>query len=320
MSKLLEHFLQEQQEPFALEVYLLERGYNLNSTSNFCSAKLLNKSASRTGLKKRKYSIPSCSKFIKGVFTRLVSSNNSEKIKNSRNGDQSKISRGEEEIAEDDKFSTASSTTVFNSCSESDVEDAHFSKADTGQKGNLLSEKEVVADRKLKWRAVEESKQHSPVSVLEETESEPDDGSPIHYKEYNGESSTKKPTNYSFQELQELIRSNSSSQYMKNKRALQQTKQLLFDCVREVVENHRKNDKKGENLKKIMEPEELWKNVCENVWLWSQESINETNIIDFLAFAQEWDDYEQQKKDISMEVGDAVLEHIINEILVNFVS
>ncbi|KAL2505676.1 Uncharacterized protein Adt_21297 [Abeliophyllum distichum] len=300
MSKLLEHFLQEQQEPFALEVYLLERGYNLNSTSNFCSAKLLNKSASRTGLKKRKYSIPSCSKFIKGVFTRLLSNNNSEEIKNSRNGDQSKISRGEEETAEDDKFSTGSSTTVFNSCSESDVEDVHFSKADTGQKGNLLS-------------AEKEKKPES------ESEPEPDDGSPIHYKKYNGESSTKKPTNYSVQELQELIRSNSSSQYMKNKRALQQTKQLLFDCVREVVENHRKNDKKGENLKKILGPEELWKNVCENVWLWSQESINETNINDILASAQEWDDYEQQKKDISMEVGDAILELIINEILANFV-
>lgn len=146
MSKLLGEFLQEQQEPFALEIYLLESGYlkstSLNSESNFSrgstsSSKIINRSA-RNGLKRRKYGIPSCSKLVKGVFTRLLPSD-----KKYRSGDQKKIAAEISSCEEDDKFSTASSTTAFNSCSESDANDVYFSKADAGQKGNHLSIKEV---------------------------------------------------------------------------------------------------------------------------------------------------------------------------------
>ncbi|KAI3465238.1 hypothetical protein Pfo_021901 [Paulownia fortunei] len=323
MPKLLAEFLQEQQEPFALEVYLLERGYSrgtsLDASSSFRnSAQFLTGSAS-CGLRSRRHALPNCSEFVKAVFSRLLLQYN-QKIKNPENGGRKCTlpddRESRQEHADGDKFSSASGTTVFNSCSENDVEDAH-----------CLEEEEADADRKLKWRSMEDSnKQLSPVSVLEETES---DDKQYNFKTTQGESSTsisqckpKQPTHYSVQELQELVGSNSYAQYIINKRALQQTKQLLIDCVREVIEIHRKRDHKGrQQVKKILGAEELWKLVCENVWLWSQDSIDETNIVhllnyDVMASAEEWrTDSEQQKEEISMEIGDAILEGIINEIV-----
>lgn len=114
-------------------------------------------------------------------------------------------------------------------------------------------------------------------------------------------------------------------QYIINKRALEQ-KRLLVDCVREVIENERRrDDERGKQLKRILGAEELWKVVCENVWLWSQESIHEKNILhllrcDFMASLQEWDSASHQERDeVSIEIGDAILDDIINEILTNFV-
>lgn len=124
---------------------------------------------------------------------------------------------------------------------------------------------------------------------------------------------SKKPT-HKFEESQ--------NQYSINKRALQQTKQLLVDCVREVIENQRKrDDETGQQLKKILGAEELWKLVCENVWLWSRDSIDETNIAhmlnsDFMASLEEWSyASDQHKNEIAMEIGDAILEDIVNEIV-----
>lgn len=111
----------------------------------------------------------------------------------------------------------------------------------------------------------------------------------------------------------------SQNQYSINKRALQQKKQLLVDCVREVIENQRKRDNEtGLQLKKILGAEELWELVCENVWLWSRDSIDETNIAHMLNcdFIEEWScASDQQKNEIAMEIGDAVLEDIVNEIV-----
>lgn len=133
MPKLLGEFLQEQQEPFALEVYLLERGFSkgtsLDASSSIRnSARFLKRSACG-GLKKRRYAIPNCSGFVKSVFSRLVL-HNSLQIKNpgnrGRKTTQANNRESREEHADEDKFSSASSTTVYNSCSESDAEDGSF--------------------------------------------------------------------------------------------------------------------------------------------------------------------------------------------------
>lgn len=141
------------------------------------------------------------------------------------------------------------------------------------------------------------------------------------FKKTNGESSKfpqRKSKHKTAQKFEECM--NSYEQYIVNKRALQQTKTLLVDCVREVIENKRKRDDGGgKQLKKILGADELWKAVCENVWLWSQEPIHEKNTLhilkcDFMASLEEWDsDSCLQKREVSMEIGDAILEDIINE-------
>lgn len=87
MPKLLADFLQEQQEPFALEAYLLERG---------CSRRIDN---------------PNCSHFLKGVFSQfMVVANADRKVEG--NGVREKVN-----AAGDGVSAASSGTTLFNSCS-----------------------------------------------------------------------------------------------------------------------------------------------------------------------------------------------------------
>ncbi|KAL3840503.1 hypothetical protein ACJIZ3_025094 [Penstemon smallii] len=316
-SKLLGQFLQEKQEPFALEVYLNERTYHkstsLNSSSNFHNPSKILKSSSTFALKKKKKrrnsAIPNCSIFLKVLFGQIVSANNNKKIKNSRNGGQISTTLRENRKNKEEGVGIQSMKST----------------------GEFFGEKQAKVDRKLKSGEVEEHKQLSPVSVLVDTESD-DEVSPLHYKQCHskttqGESSTstsqckfEKPTYYNtVQEFQEIADSDSYGQYVVNKRVLQQKKQLLIDCAREVIENHKKRDKRREQLKKILGADELWKLVCENLWIWSQDPIDESNIIhllhsDLLASEEEWSEgSKQQKTDISIKVGDAILDDIINE-------
>lgn len=134
-------------------------------------------------------------------------------------------------------------------------------------------------------------------------------------------------------EMQDFDGSNNnnvSSHYSKNKKAVQQTKQLLFDCIREVVEleKHKKKNgsSEGQQLKGIVGSEQLWELICENLCLWSKESINETNVIHLphsevllVSSAQEWkwsSDLEKQTQVIGSQLGDAILEDICNEMII----
>ncbi|KAL8492168.1 hypothetical protein ACS0TY_023704 [Phlomoides rotata] len=249
MSKLLGHFLQEQQEPFALEVFLVERG---------C----------RRGIKKS----PNCAAFLKAVFGR-----NAINLK------------GRQENARC-STSSACSTALFNS--------------------------EVGGERKKKGRGDEDL---SPVSVLDETESDQHSPTYCELSTEEGESSNS-ISKQSFQRLKEFVGRNSCDQYSVNMRALQQQrKQLQLDCVREVMQNV---EKEREEIKKMLgAEEEAWKTVCENVGIWSKDSINGSNVLhllrsDFLASQDGWNaDFVHKKMEISNEVGNAIFEDVINEIV-----
>lgn len=92
MPKLLADFLLEQQEPFALQVYLVERGYPKRLT--------LRNSA--------KYVAPNCSYFVRAVVSQFA-------VVNANGGRKGKTKRRPENAAED-VFPAASS-----SCSECDA-------------------------------------------------------------------------------------------------------------------------------------------------------------------------------------------------------
>lgn len=75
-------------------------------------------------------------------------------------------------------------------------------------------------------------------------------------------------------------------------------------------------------MKKELGGEDVWKLVCENVWKWSQDSINETNILhllhsDFIASMDEWDaDFERQRLEVLMEIENHILGIVFIEMVV----
>ncbi|KAK9271158.1 hypothetical protein L1049_026747 [Liquidambar formosana] len=392
--KQLGELLQEQQDPFILEIYLQERGYlkkSLSSEDNSGSChgnsnKFLKRSAS-CGPNKSRKGMPHCSKILQAVFNKLVSINENLRVKHSHGDGKFSVTekgRNNQEAAEPERFSSSSSTTVFNSCSETDIEETstsshkdHISSAaDTFQASSkfcdLLREKEVATDRKLQWRTVEDMRHHYRTREEESTSTlncilseKVTEGSIFSASLSNktarhnsrtrqeGHTSTSNfilhrkvtedailsasfwelllqspagtPICIGVAELQELAQPNASSHHLKSKRVLQQTKQLLFDCVREVAETHGGKERKQQQGRPFLEPEELGKLICEEVGAWGKQNGDETNItqllhVDFLASAKEWSEFEPLTKEIAMEIGDAVWEEISNEIVNDMIN
>ncbi|XP_021613653.1 uncharacterized protein LOC110615818 isoform X3 [Manihot esculenta] len=358
--KKLGELLQEQQEPFVLKLFLVERGYlrkSFNGGSSFpcChgnSRKSL-KSSFNLGLKSSKKGISHCPKILRNVYNQVMSFNQRLRIKTSNHRDENvddaenKENRGGGEL---ERFSSASSSTVFNSCSESDAEETSTSQqkdhisftTNTPESFRLcnLIENEAVTDRKLPWKCIEESRQLRPVSVLEEVASHRECFNTVKEKNPSRKvtedsilsaslwkilfhSVTEKPTFPGISEIQELVQ----SQQLKSKSTLQQTRQLLFDCIREIVEKQRRKqkEKQQQEQRKYLASEELGKLVEEKIKLWGKQSgeestLNEQLDLEFRDSAQEWNGYEPQRRNIGCEIGDAILEEISSEIVVEMID
>ncbi|KAM3237533.1 hypothetical protein P3L10_012562 [Capsicum annuum] len=330
MSKQLGQFLQEQQEPFTLELYLLERGQfrnkhltsdgdfrccSINSSTNF-----LKRSASCGAKKRRQVLILNCSKIVKSVFNKLVITiNHNQKNKNLAN-DQEQYHNNS--TNDDQKFSSASRTTLFHSCSDSsDADEVENLSSTQAADDNFLHEKQVFEERrKLRLDFLEESKQLSPVSVLDETESSDDDHSP-HVKSKQGCPKANKQEEFSRPSVCNSGETSPESQYIKNKKAVQQSRQLLFDCVREVVDNQRDKHTQKDEFQRILGAEQLWELLLQNIWLWSQESINETNINHLMHFDMlnsfELSSDVEEKREIGKVVSDLIFVDISNEIVLD---
>ena len=141
-QKRLSDFLKDQQEPFILEVYLLERGYskrrNCTQHHDDSGKVTLKRSASSASNKltttSRKILLP-FSKVLKAGFKKLANFHSeSEKTRNSENRNEDvnvpdpRTGRVIGQAApEKEPGSSASSSTVFNSCSEVDEEETSIS-------------------------------------------------------------------------------------------------------------------------------------------------------------------------------------------------
>ncbi|KAK4859295.1 hypothetical protein QYF36_002909 [Acer negundo] len=351
--KKLGQFLEEQQEPFVLELYLLEKGcLKMKKNKKLNSVKSLKKrsgSCSKSNTSKKGNIIPQCPKLLKVLYNKFVSINGSSlKIKKNdkRDGEfnVTEVAKNDQQVAESDQFSSASSTTVFNSCSESDAEEPTTSH----QPFRIcnLEQKQTDADRD-QWRHIEESKQISPVSVLEgipsnnsrHEENNPSKSCIIVTKKISDDnilsaslwnlyfpSAKEKPSSTGAAELQDLVRYKPTSEFLKSKRVLQQTKQLLFDCVREAVETQQHGKEKSQkNRKENLGSDQLvGKLICEKIKAWMRQSGGRLNITkllesDYQDSSQEWNNFEPQIKDIAMEIGDAILEEIRDEIVTEMV-
>ncbi|GAV56637.1 DUF4378 domain-containing protein [Cephalotus follicularis] len=360
-AKKLREVLQEQQEPFLLDIYLTERGYLKKSLSS--NAGLSCGHARSSTLNKSRRGIPHHSKVFKTVSGKLISISESLKIKNSGNRKGkvggvcvTEMPRNDPEVtAEAHRISFASSTTVFNSCSESNAEETsnslhvEFNAEKRSFKHCDQSGKELTGClRKFQWRCKESSKQLGPVSALEEI---PTRGrSPLHNKKHGfgrkqEENSTETSVVFSRQVTENSVLSTSlwkllfhaattekpkhavvksypPSQHLKSKRILNQSKQLLFDCVREMIATQGRTGMKQQHSKNFLRSEEFAKLISEKVNAWGNQPVDESNImqpldLNILDSELEWSDFEQQKREIGVEIGDAILEEIRKEIVID---
>lgn len=191
---------------------------------------------------------------------------------------------------------------------------------------------------------MEDSQQLSPVSVLEEVPSHEVQQNARIRQEENLTACPKKVLEDSLSSapsrellfhsaiekssctgLQGLNESNPPSQFLKLKRVLQQTKKLLFDCVRDVVETHVRNERGQQHYKEFLGSEELGMLICERIKSWRKQvgdkkKKNYLLDLDFMDSVEEWSDIEKQKTEVEMEIGDAILEEIKNELVTEMID
>ncbi|KAJ6337734.1 hypothetical protein OIU76_007421 [Salix suchowensis] len=288
--KQLRELLQEQQEPFILNIYLLERGYsrkssNSESSSRFCHVNF------RKSLKRY-------------VSLRL---NTSKRV-----NPQGSKGTSNQQVAESDIFSTASCITVFDSFSKSGVEvpcstqkDSLFTTNTSYQPPNLHNPtEETIADRKLQQQGIEDNRQLSPASGLE--------GIPTHgpfpFQNNNTEdSSAAEEENPSKTKV--ILPKELTEDCILSASLWKQMKQLLFDYVKEIVETKGRERKQQCHHKQFYRSEELGSIIGENTRPWDKQSGNESIMtkllnLDVLCSEQELSSYTSERKDSGLEIGD----------------
>ncbi|RZC66270.1 hypothetical protein C5167_009963 [Papaver somniferum] len=375
--KRLSELLEEEQEPFVLHVYLSERGYSKTSSGNSKGGnsskdlkRLSDYELSNRRRKKKNKHYPS--KVLRSVLNKLITSvyhhHDNRKAAPVNYNSRSNVDM-------DNRFSSASSMTLFESSSEADTEElsaellyqvnsvsALTSSADN-YKHNLTqqAQNEIPVRRVNQWGCMDETKQHSPVSVLEEIlfdEVQPSPRTTSRKKKIK--------SNFIRQEKKSVITdesifsaslweslvhtltekqgssSSSSSNCLKTKRVLEQTKQLLFDCVRETVENYSNQGGKIVSTsdsvrvhcgheRVLLGSEDIGKIISEKICLWGKQAGNLTNITqlvksDLSKREEEEEEYwketpqAQIRESIGVEIGDEILEDIKNEIVIELIQ
>ncbi|TYH72133.1 hypothetical protein ES332_D05G233600v1 [Gossypium tomentosum] len=327
--------LQEQQEPFILEVYLLERGCCHGN-----SGKFLDKCGSQNKSKKKR--IPHFPKVLKALLCNKLFKIKGVRTKNS----------DDEETEDADRFSSASSATVYNSCSDSDVElDEPPMFADTSMSDLKLyhetekkiliethKDKQAAADTEFEWRCMEEQVSTSTSSCPLDNSRQQVSGKRLFWSKLIKEDSVlsawllnlllqhrpEKSSCVGFKQLKVPHWSSSSRPSSMSKRVLQQTKQLLFDCVRELVENNHDKEQKGKSFKES--GEEIRKVRCENMKGWGKRCGDGSNIkqlleLDIINSTQEWKNgFESHKRDVGIVIGNAIVEEITSEVVMDIMN
>ncbi|KAK8625913.1 hypothetical protein V6N13_057070 [Hibiscus sabdariffa] len=341
-ARQLGELLQEKQEPFALEVYLSEKGCGKqNSTSIHgygSSGEFLKKSGSNKN--KRNKGIPNFPKVLKVILCNKFFTIGGLRTKNSNDEDGNN-----REAAEADRFSFSSCSALYNSSSDSDTDEATMFIGNTKPSElNAEREKKAPVDTKFQMsRCMEDSKQHSPQSVLEATSTST--GSPLGTISDTREKSFILPKLITTEEsilsaaLWSLLHHTTAKEeagceglkdledcngppFSVSKRVLQQTKQLLLDCVRELIDHNKGHGKEG-----FIGSEEIGNVICEKIRGWGKRCGDETNIremleLDVMESKQEWGDFEIEswRREMGLLLGNAIVEEITSEVVMDMIN
>ncbi|CAJ2643869.1 unnamed protein product [Trifolium pratense] len=312
-EKKLVEFLKEQQEPFILELYLLEKSKSWNSIKNFetpPSNSVINKKHKPffpffkvllTALHHKK-------KKKKKLFATIKDSNTTIKHANVVDITQeAKNNFAQTTMDQTERFSTASSSTMFYSCSDidDDDDDDHDHEEEEEDIASCVgnqSQQDTI-NRKHRQRCIEVCVTHETLNkdvcvcgmVVPKKMTE---DSLLSAALFSSIFQTSKK-NYTKQ-LQEILG--------------HKTKRLLFDCVRELTIKLNRKDCKGSSTEK------LGKIIWERTKKWSQRGGNfERNLLnlDYLDSINEWSEYKTEVKDVSFEIADAILECVMKDEIVS---
>ncbi|KAI3934766.1 hypothetical protein MKW92_015352 [Papaver armeniacum] len=381
--KRLSELLEEEQEPFVLHEYLSERGYSKRSQNcegGYCSYNSKGGNSSKDLKRLSEYELSNRrkkknkhhpSKVLRSVLNKLLTSvyHHHDSRKSAPVTVSSYNTRSNVDL--DNRFSSASSMTLFESSSEADTEELSAellyqvnsvssltSSADNYKhKLTQQAQNEIPARRVNQWGCMEETKQHSPVSVLEELLFDEVQPSPrtSHKKKIKSNfirqerSVITDESIFSASLWESLVHtltekqgsSSSSSNCLKTKRVLEQTKQLLFDCVRETVENYSNQGGKIVSTsdsvrvhcgheRVLLGSEDIGKIISEKICLWGKQAGNLTNITQLvksdLSKRGEEEEYwketpqAQIRECIGIEISDEILEDIQNEIVFELIQ
>ncbi|KAK8683986.1 hypothetical protein V6N13_040024 [Hibiscus sabdariffa] len=313
-ARQLGELLQEQQEPFAIAVYLSEKRCgrkNLTSIhSHGGSGKFLNKS----GCDKNKgsKSIPNFPKALKVIVCNKFFAIRGLKTKNSNDEDGNN-----QETAEADRFSSC------NSSSDSDIDEASMF-TDNPKAPELHAEREEKADVDTKSTCME----HKPQSVLEATYTSTDSNTrqkSFILPKLITEESIMSATLWGLLH-QTRVREQSSCEGLEDLEASvwQQTKQLLLDCVRELVVDHKYNSGQGKAKEGFMGSEEIGNAICQQIRGWGDEtSIQEMLELDVMESKEEgWSDFRigSAKREMTLLLGNAIVEEITSEVAMDMIN
>ncbi|BAT77938.1 uncharacterized protein HKW66_Vig0096690 [Vigna angularis] len=340
-GKILAEFLKEQQDPFILDLYLLEKGY---STKNKKREPLFQFSKVLTTLhKKLVFHNPSC------ILIRESHIINQHVLHTVPRQPES----SDQTIEDTDRFSssTATNSTVYLSCSDSDEDGTAVSPqknkalffpnnchaSNTGiPQSQQTTDNEKHEQRCLEGDPVPECGSRT-VSVTEEATLKQDVSGMEERRSSCCVFVPKKMTEDSVlsvalwssliqsakrekcsKELGELLGANANvCHVLKSKTLLHKLKQVVFYCVREISVNvWRKECREHQCLKESRGREELGKIICVRT---RELGGNERNRIASLLSLDEWSEFKPQVRHICVEIADALLERLTMDIVAEMV-
>ncbi|KAJ7013321.1 hypothetical protein NC653_003114 [Populus alba x Populus x berolinensis] len=340
-SKQLREYLQEQQKPFVLDVYLSERQIMLNKKQ---------KRSCGNDLNKRR--IMQARKILKLLLLKFSRSGRNQSVSSCQKAQKHepvlKTVGKPQQIGEIKWLPKVSSSVADREYFRCNVKDppcyenhaALHPKTSQALTHSSVKQK-AAAGINLQWIRKEENEQLSPVSVQKEL---PSINKGCHFpakqeEEDASASSTVLSTNVEedsllsaflcdlltrsfiekkslagFTELQEMIVP-AFSQHLKNRRVLWQNRQLLFDCVNEAIEVYRSKNRKKQYDQELIDLNELGKIICDQICSCGKQNADEQINIDVTSVVEDGSYLQQLNRRIGIEIGDAILNEIIQEVI-----
>ncbi|KAG1341782.1 hypothetical protein COCNU_05G000110 [Cocos nucifera] len=297
--------LEEQQEPFLLDVYLLENGYSNRILKSQATSMCWPGSAFQRLQRLRSHGLGRRCGFIRCMLTKVLYG---KAVKKALEWDSKAPENGR--LSFFDCFTEVESKNH-------DVEPGGSFSCPRGSG----STKEL--DGESQWKCmemVEDLEQHSPVSVLELRSCE---GTPVHShnKEEKKSTSSLDSTTEALDMFKELLKAAYSpafNQFTKSKTVLHQPEQLLLDCVREVEENICASNE-------YLSPEMTQKIINEEILSWEMQKGDLTRISklifsDVSNSMREWNRFRSQMREIVIEIEAAIFEEVREEIVSNLLD